>query len=414
MSYVVGVGMTRFGRRPEVSVKGLVGEAVGDAVKDAGITGDEIRASFFANAMQGSLEKQHAVAGQIALRDFGLEQWPVFNVENACASGDSALLLADAHIRAGLADVVLAVGVERMTFDKAGAFGWFDGAWDVTVAEQTAAGLLELGAGVPTPTGVVEPVPADKSLFMDIYASLAKYHMKKYGLSARQLAAVAAKDHVHSVHNERAQYQRPFTVEEVMAAPVISWPITLPMCSPMTDGAAAAILVSEDYLRRMKDARPVRVAAVELGSGTNRAAADLDRHLSVHTSARAYERAGVGPADMDLAEVHDATTFGEILQTENLGLVPRGEGGAAAERGETTLGGRIPVNVSGGLVSKGHPIAATGLAKTFELVTQLRGEAGARQVEGARWGISQGGGGFYGIEDASTCISILTTEGLPR
>lgn len=414
MSYIVGVGMTRFGRRPDTSVKQLAREAVSEALRDAGLSGDQIRASFFANAMQGALERQHAVPGQIALRDFGLERWPVFNVENACASGDTALLLADAHIRAGLADVALAVGVERMTANKAGAFEWFAGAWDVTAAEQTAAGLLELGQGVDTPAGVVEPAQTDKSLFMDIYASLAKYHMKTYGLTDRQLAAVAAKDHQHSVHNPRAQYQRAFTVDEVMAAPVISWPITLPMCSPMTDGAAAAILVSEDFLRRMGESRPVRIAAIELGSGTNRDASNLDEHLSVHTSVRAYEKAGIGPGDIDVAEVHDATTFGEILQTENLGLVPRGEGGAAAERGETTIGGRIPVNMSGGLVSKGHPIAATGLAKTHELVTQLRGEAAGRQVDGARWGISQGGGGFYGIEDASTCVSILTTTGLPR
>lgn len=399
--------MTQFGRRPELSVKQLVGEAVTAALEDAGVAPDVVRALFFANTMQGHLEGQHAVAGQVALRSLGLQTWPVVNVENACASGDTALMLADAHVRAGLADVVLVVGVERMTHDKAGSFAWFDGAWDVTRAQETAETLLALGKGVPTPDGIVEPTGDAKSLFMDVYGALTKFHMSQFGLTARQLASVAAKDHTHSAHNSRAQYQRGFTVDEVMAAPVVSWPITLPMCAPITDGAAAVVLCSDAVLEKMDRQRAVPVAAVELRSGSDRPAEDLDRHLSVGAARAAYERAGIGPEDIDVAEVHDATSFGEILQTENLGLVPRGDGGLAAESGETTIGGRIPVNLSGGLVSKGHPIAATGLAKTYELVRQLRGEAGALQVDGARWAISQGGGGFHGIEDASTCVTIL-------
>ncbi|MEJ2870535.1 thiolase family protein [Actinomycetospora sp. OC33-EN08] len=407
-AHIAGVSMTPFGRRPDTTVKQLVADAVDEALKDAGLTLDMVDAVVFTNTMQGALEGQHAVAGQIAMRSLGFQSGPVINVENACASGDTALMLADSRVRAGDAEVVLVVGAERMTVDKAGALAWFHGAWDVHEADATTAGLLALGADVATPDDVDQPDPAAKSLFMDVYASLAKYHMDRYGLTARQLAAVAAKDHQHSVHNSRAQYRRPFTVDEVLAAPTISWPITLPMCAPMTDGAAAAVVVSEDARGRLPAPdRTVRIAAVELASGSDRAPHDLDRHLSVVASTRAYERAGIGPADIDVAEVHDATSFGEILQTENLGLVPRGEGGAAAERGETTFGGRIPVNLSGGLVSKGHPIAATGLAKTFELVTQLRGEAGERQVDGAQFTISQGGGGFYGIEDASTCVTIL-------
>ena len=406
-SYVVGVSMTRFGRWPNASVKDLAREAVIGALKDADIEQDAIRASFFTCTTQGALEGQHTVAGQIALRDMGLQKWPVVNVENACASGDTALYLADMHVRAGLADVALAIGVERMTFDKPGALNWFHGAWDVHAAEQTAAGLLKLGEAVATPDGIEEPPAEQKSLFMDVYASLAKFHMQQYGMTQCQLATVAAKDHAHSVRNTRAQYRRTFTVDEVLAAPVVSWPITLPMCSPITDGAAAAIVCSEDALDRIGRTRAIPIAAIELGSGSDREPADLNHHISLLTSKRAYERAGIGPEDIDVAEVHDATSFGEVLQTESLGLVPRGEGGLAAERGETTIGGRIPVNLSGGLVSKGHPIGATGLAKVFELVRQLRGESAGLQVEGARWGISQGGGGFYGIEDASTCVTIL-------
>ena len=399
--------MTAFGRQPEVSVKQLVHEAVSAALADAGLEADAIRASFFACTTQGALEGQHTVAGQIALRDMGLDTWPVVNVENACASGDTALYMADAHVRAGLADVALAVGVERMTFDKQGALDWFHGAWDVHAADKTVAALLELGEGVETPDDVEEPPPDQKSLFMDVYASLAKFHMRTYGMTQRQLAAVAAKDHRHSVHNGRAQYRKPFTPEEILAAPVISWPITLPMCSPITDGAAAVIVCSEEAVAKLGRRRAIPIAAIELGSGSDRAPSDLDNHISARTCARAYKRAGIGPDDIDVAEVHDATSFGEVLQTESLGLVPRGEGAIAAERGETTIGGRIPVNLSGGLVSKGHPIGATGLAKTFELVRQLRGESDGLQVDGARWSISQGGGGFYGIEDASTCVTIL-------
>ncbi|MGW4203278.1 thiolase family protein [Streptomyces sp. NPDC004726] len=406
-SHILGTSMTAFGRRPRTSVKQLVNEAASAAIKDAGIALNEVRATFFACAMQGALEGQHAVAGQIALREMGLDTWPVVNVENACASGDTALYLADAHIRAGLADVVLVVGVERMTFDKAGALDWFHGAWDVHESDRTIAGLLALGEGVETPAGVVEPPKERKSLFMDVYGALTKFHMREYGLTARELASVAAKDHTHSVLNPLAQYRSAFTVDEVLAAPVISWPITLPMCAPITDGAAAVVLCGEEFLARVDSRRAVPVAAVELGSGSDRDPRDLDAHLSRKAALRAYERAGIGPEDISLAEIHDATSFGEILQSESLGLVPRGDGGAAAAAGETTIGGRIPINVSGGLVSKGHPIAATGLAKTFELVTQLRGEAGARQVEDARWGIQQGGGGFIGIEDASTCVTVL-------
>lgn len=404
---IIGVGMTKFGRHPDATVKSLVNKAVSEAVADAGVELGDIRASFFATALQGALEGQHAVAGQIALRELGLEKWPVVNVENACASGDTALFLANAHVRAGLADVALVVGVERMSFDKQGSFEWFNGCWDVCEVEGTLRQLSQLGAGVPTPEDVVEPPPDKKSLFMDVYASLAKHHFREYDVTERELAAVASKNHNHSAHNKRAQYQEPMSVDEVLAAPMISWPITVPMCSPISDGAAAVVICSDEALARFGSARSVPIQAIEVGSGSSRGEDEIDRHLAAVTAERAYENAGIGPDEIDVAEVHDATSFGEILQTENLGLVPRGEGGAAAERGETTIGGRIPVNVSGGLVSKGHPIAATGLGKTYELTHQLRGDKEGLQVEGARWAISQGGGGWYGIEDASCAITIL-------
>jgi acetyl-CoA acyltransferase len=195
----------------------------------------------------------------------------------------------------------------------------------------------------------------------------------------------------------------------VLAAPPITYPVTLPMCSPVSDGAAAAIVCSEAGLKALKGsrARAIRVLACALQTGSERGAADFERHLVRLASKRLYEQAGIGAQDVSVAEVHDATAIGEVLQSELLGLVPTGQGGVAAERGETTIGGRIPINPSGGLECKGHPIGATGLAQVFELVTQLRGEAGARQVQGARIALAENGGGLAGVEEAVACLTLL-------
>jgi acetyl-CoA acetyltransferase len=244
---------------------------------------------------------------------------------------------------------------------------------------------------------------------MAIYAALCRWHMKTFGTTQRQIAAVCAKNHQHSVHNRHSQFRKPFTIDEVLAAPPITYPITLPMCAPLSDGAAAAILCNEDGLRRLgvDRRRCVRVAASVLRSSTHRGLDEPHKNVGRLAALQAYEKAGLGPDDMDVAEVHDASAMGEILQVENLGFVPLGEGGPAAERGEFTLGGRLPVNPSGGLESKGHPLGATGLGQLFELVTQLRGEAGPRQVEGARHAIQENGGGLQGVEEAAVAIHIL-------
>ena len=245
---------------------------------------------------------------------------------------------------------------------------------------------------------------------MDIYASLARLHMQTFGTTQRQIAAVAAKNHTHSTRNPLAQFQYPLTIDEVMAARAVSWPLTLPMCAPIGDGAAAAIVCSETGLRRLKGLqreRAIRIHASVLRTATERAPDNYSQHLCYLAAREAYEKAGVGPQDMSLAEVHDATAFAEIQQTEALGFCAFGEGGPMAESGATTLGGRIPINVNGGLLSRGHPIGATGLAQIHEMVMQLRREAGVRQVEGARFAIAENGGGFNGVEEAVTCITIL-------
>jgi acetyl-CoA acetyltransferase len=354
------------------------------------------------------MEGQDMVRGQIALRGMGFEGLAVVNVENACASASAAFQMAVSLVSGGGADIVLAVGAEKMfSEDKARTFGVFDGAWDV---HDVAAGrdrLLRMGEGVAPPPGSVSAKPY--SVFMDIYAAFGRMHMREYGTEQRHFAAVSAKNHQHSVHNPLAQYRQAYTVEEILAAPPITYPLTLPMCSPVSDGAAAAIVCSEAGLARLagRRSRAVRVLGWALQGGSDRPPEAFDRHLVRIAARRVYEQAGVGPEDISVAEVHDATAIGEVIQSEVLGLCAPGAGGFCAERGETRIGGRIPINPSGGLESKGHPIGATGLGQIFELVTQLRGEAGPRQVEGARLALAENGGGLYGIEEAVACVTLL-------
>jgi acetyl-CoA acetyltransferase len=203
------------------------------------------------------------------------------------------------------------------------------------------------------------------------------------------------------------------TVEEVLSARPLSFPLTVPMCAPTTDGGAAVVVCSDEGLGKLGADRPVEILASIIGSGSDRDISTFEGHLAAKAAARAYERAGIGPADIDVAEVHDATAFGEILQSELLGLVPPGEGGPAAAKGDTTIGGRIPINPSGGLESKGHPLAATGLGQVFELTEQLRGRAGSRQVEGARFAIAENGGGFHNGEEAAASVIILGRSPVP-
>jgi len=406
--YVVGVGMTPFGRLTEVSLKAMVRQATEAALNDAGLQKDSIEAAFFGNASQGHMEGQQMIRGQIALRDMGISRIPVVNVENACASGSSAFTLAVNHLKAGAGDIALAVGAEKMfSADRSRMFSVFDSALDISCAADVHADLLRMGEGVEVPPGTTSPKPY--SVFMDVYAAFARAHMKRFGTTQRQIAAVAAKNHAHSVHNPLSQYRTSYTIDEVLAAAPITYPLTVPMCSPVSDGAAAAILCTGAALRRLglDTHRAVRVLSSVIQTGSDRNYTDVRNHLTVHAARRAYEAAGVGPRDVSVAEVHDATAMGEIIQIENLGFFEFGEGGPASERGDTSIGGRIPVNPSGGLESKGHPVGATGIAQMHELVTQLRGEAGPRQVDRASIAVAENGGGLYGVEEAVACMTIL-------
>lgn len=406
--FIVGVGMTPFGRMLDVDIKTMTRKATEAALADAGIDKSELDAAYFANVSQGHMERQHMIRGEIALRNMGVGGIPVVNVENACASGSTAFNTAVNFVKAGQGDVALAIGAEKMySQDRDLMFSVFDSGWDVTARERTVARLTKMGEGVEVPDGTMSSKPY--SVFMDVYAAFSRFHMKRFGTTRAQIAAVAAKNHNHSVHNPLSQYRNGYSVEEVLAAPPIAYPLTLPMCSPISDGAAAAVVCSRSALKRfgIDEKRAIRVLASLVQSGADREPDEVEKHVTALAAKRAYEVASVGPKDVSVAEVHDATAMGEIIQLENLGFCDFGDGGSISQRGETQIGGRIPVNPSGGLESKGHPIGATGLGQIHELVTQLRGEAGQRQVTGARIALAENGGGIHGIEEAVACITIL-------
>ncbi len=405
--FIVGVGMTPFGRFLDVPLRELAQRAVQETLNDAELEPGKVEAIFFANATQGAMEGQFGIRGQAALSSMPFDATPIINVENACASASTALNLAVTQVRAGVVDVALAVGAEKMASkDSALSMAAFEGSWDRARKDETIQRLQAMGEGMPPPPEEAAR-ESNRTVFMDIYASFAKYHMSRFGTTQRQLAAVAAKNHTHSVHNPLSQYQNAFSIDEVLNARLIAWPFTLPMCSPISDGAAAAIVCSGDVLAQFEKAKAVKILASVLMSGGRREADEIEKHISRRAAKKAYELAGIGPEDVDLVECHDATAFGEIQQSENLGFFEFGDGGPAAERGETAIGGKIPFNPSGGLESKGHPIGATGLAQIFELVTQLRGQAGARQVEGARIALQENGGGLIGIEEAAVAVTLL-------
>jgi acetyl-CoA acyltransferase len=394
--YVIGAGQSHYGKFYDRNTKSLVREAVLKAIEQAGVTNDDLEAAWVGSAAQGVLTGQEMIRGQVVLQPLGIDGIPVTNVENACASASTAFNSAWMALKSGMYDCVLAVGMEKMAFEapdmRRKALESFSAAVDVESLERLRAAQkandqkLEQ-SGQQSAYGDGRP----KSMFMDFYGAGARMHMKQYGTTQRQFAIVASKNHKHASLNPYAQYRNEMTPEEVMADNVVSYPLTRPMCAPVGDGAAAAILCSTAFLKRISAAKPIEVLASTLTSGS-------ERRIDGKTSgqrliARAYEVAGVGPEDIDVAEVHDASAFGEIAAIETLGFCKEGEAGPFTESGATTLGGKIPVNVSGGLESRGHPIGATGLAQMTELVWQLRGECGARQVEGARIGLAQNAGG---------------------
>lgn len=397
---LAGVGMTRFGKYSDRGVRSLAEEAVGDALKDAGVGPKEIEAVFFSNAIAGLITGQEMIRGQVALRNTGILGVPLFNVENACASASSAFNLAWMAVMSGLYDVTLAVGAEKMSHpDKSLSFRAIGTAVDLEQAAQLRARMSQ-----------ASPKEADgaekKSFFMDIYATNTREYMKISGATPETFADIAVKSHAFAALNPKAQYRDKVTREQVLNSRIVSPPLTVLMCSPIGDGAAAAVLMSERYAKKIGLRQPIDIRASVLMSGRDRAPDEpsaLERVVK-----RAYEVAGVGPEDLDVIEVHDAAAPAELMAYEDLGLCKKGEGPALLRGGVTNLGGKHVVNTSGGLLSKGHPIGATGIAMIVEIADQLRGRCGERQVKGAKVGLTENGGGFLGRDAAAMSIHVLS------
>ena len=360
--FIVGTGMIKFGRYPDRKISELGAEAALDALDDAGLSMRDMQALFSGNLLQAS-----GMVGQRILREIGQTGIPVVNCSNACATGATALREAWMAIKAEVYDLCLVVGVEQM--GKAGLLGGAGGGRRGIPSE----GLL--GSGT---------MPA-------VFAEAGMEHARRYGTRFEQFAKISVKNHHHSTRNPKSMYQIETPLEQVMNAEMIAYPNTKLMCSVNVDGAAAAVLASAAKARQLGLGRAVRVAASVLTSDpwSERDLAMPDVNTCTREAARqAYEMAGVGPDDLDLVELHDCFATAEILHYENLGLCGEGEAGKLIDEKATYRGGRIPVNVSGGLLSKGHPLGATGVANVYEVTQHLRGEAGERQVEGARLGLT--------------------------
>lgn len=406
--FVVGIGMTPFGRHTDKSLKQLVAMAVDKALADASVERRQIEEAYFGNCVQGYMEGQHMIRGHSILLEQGFQGIPIFNLESGCASGSMAFNLAYKSLLAGQADIALAVGAEKMvSSDKDKMFNAFTSAWDINRTDWQMGIIADMWKGFEAPKGTSSSKPY--SPFMDVYKGEFFNHVREFDVTQQQVAAICAKNHQHSVHNPNAQFRVPYSVDEVMAAPPITYPLTLPMCAPISDGAAATILCTEKMLNTLgiDQTRAIRILGSITGSGVERSVSDLDNHIVTRLSQKLYEKTGVSPSDINVVELHDATAVGELIEVECLGLCPFGEGGQLAESGTTSIGGKIPVNTSGGLESRGHPIAATGLAQIHDLVQQVRGEAGPRQVDDVKVALQCNVGGFWGVEEASAHLALF-------
>ncbi len=413
-AYVIGAYSTQFKKWLDLTNKQLAREALLGVLEDAGWqNGYQLENTYFSNCSMGVLWNQDLVRGHCVFAPFveeGIypERVPIINVEGACASGSLAFHLAWKDILSGVHDVSLAFGLDKFYHpDTAKLMEAFEHGID----REEKSRLIEEYQVVAAECGrKFEQLPGH-TLFMETYAMQACWHMWKYGTTQKQIAVGASKNHHNGSLNPKAQYQFEVPVEKVLQDYKVSYPFTRSMCAPIGDGAAAAILCSENYLKNLPASvqeRAVKVKASVISSGKHRPMSEMG--LSRWAADRAYKMACIGPDDIDVAEVHDATSFCEIYQAEMLGFCPVGEGGNFVESGATMLDGKIPINTSGGLVSKGHPIGATGLSMIYEIVTQLRGEAGARQVKNAVTGLTENGGGVISVEEMACGVTILQKD----
>lgn len=375
--YIAGVAMTRFGRHNLLSMQDLAQEAAIGAIADAGLTSQDIQAFYCSNVYGGM------VLGQVLLRDLGITGPALYNVENACASGATAVHLASHALRAGEYDTVLVFGVEQLTRLGGG-----------TIPLQRNDYKTELYVR----QGMILP---------GVYALRATRYLHEHGCKAEVLGKVAVKNRRHGARNPYAQTRSEIALEDVMASRMVADPLTLYQCCPSAVDGAAALVLTTAKPKRKPD---VRLLASVIQSGRREEALDdiLDAEITARAAKLAYEQAGIGPQNVDVVELHDAFTIGELLYYEALGLCGRGEGPRLLDDGVTALGGRVPVNPSGGLLAKGHPLGATGVAQMVELVWQLQGRAENRQVDGARIALAQcTGGGIAGVDHAAAAVHLL-------
>jgi acetyl-CoA acetyltransferase len=385
---IAGVGMTQFGKLLDRNLKSLSEEAVRQALDDAGVVAEAVEQVYFGNAAAGVVTGQEMIRAQSSLRNTGLVGKPMFNIENACASGSSALHLAWLSIASGQSETALVVGTEKLSHeDKAISFGAFAKAVDLDE---------------PRPEGIGS---GTGSIFMDIYAAKTRKWMAASGAEAADFARVVVKSRRAASLNPLAQFRKETTIEEVLNSRMVSSPLTLFMCSSIGDGAAAVFLCSEAYARKLS-VQPVFIRASAVVSAIPDGGSEL---VAVRAARKAYEQAGVGPQDVHVAELHDASAPAELIHYENLGFCAPGDAPQLIRSGDTDIGGRISVNPSGGLMSRGHPIGATGVAQIVELTQQLRGRAGARQRPGAKVALAENNGGQLGGDSALAVVTILST-----
>ncbi len=380
---VIGVGMTPFSKQPHRSTRDLGEEALWEALNDAGARPQDIQVAYGGNV--GLFMDLPMMAIQVALEQIGIVGIPVVRVENACGSGSTAFREAWLAIQTGLYDVALAMGIEKLTNPNMD---------QIRVVRDFGGGDREREGSM----GIFPP---------GIFAMSARRHMMEFGTTREQIAMVSVKNHEHGTLNPKAAYQKPVTLEEVLNSRIICDPLRLLECCPNTDGCAALVLAARDVLDRFSG-NPVWVAGTGQTSGTYSGKGDFFMSDLIERSVHeAYEMAGIGPEDVNVAEVHDCFSMAEVTHYEDLGFCKRGDGGRLVEDKVTWLGGRLPVNPSGGLLCKGHPLGATGPGQIYEIVKQLRGEAGKRQVEGARIGVQQNGGGFRHCDGGCSIVNIF-------
>jgi acetyl-CoA acetyltransferase len=379
--YVVGVGMTPLGKHLDKRLRDLGKVACFSALKDAGLEPKDIQAGFCGNALAPAIQGETGV-GQNVFWEVGINKIPILNIENACCSGSSAFREAWLTVASGLYDVAMAVGVEKTYTEK--------------------GGMLDIGKpDLELMLGLVLPA---------YFAFVANRYIQEFGISKEDLALVAVKNRFHGSLNPYSQFRQPVTAKEVIQSPMISDPLTRLSCCPLSDGAAAAILVSKDKAEKLGK-KLIKVAASVLQSGSYDNPMNLSNwDLNFRASEEAYNRAGIGPEDIDLVEVHDCFTISELVHYESLGFAKEGEGVKLLKDKSTYIGGKVPFNVSGGLLAKGHPVGCTGVAQIVEAVWQLRGEAGKRQVEKAKVALTHTMGGVKEGDCKAVTINIFKRD----